>query len=197
MCLHSRHSKKRITVSKRRTTVTHIEVACLICCLILVNTFQETCANIHKQFRVRDSCCLRIEFQLNTYSGYPKNTRLTTIWQPLKNLLFPLDRLGFHWKSWCYTPGIHQIEKLTVLDKNWNEPKVATWICTARFRGIWVSLFGGFWDVAFSVETVTVISGREYSTSRFLGTVWGWDERCGTVSSVLKVINWVLTTVQW
>jgi len=58
----------------------------------------------------------------------------------------------FHRKR--YHPEIHQIEKLVILDTNLDETKISTGICTARFRGLWISRFGGFWDVAFSVETV-------------------------------------------
>ena len=48
----------------------------------------------------------------------------------------------FHWK--CYTPEIHQIQKLQVHGTNSNQTKITIWICTARYGGIWVSRFGGF-----------------------------------------------------
>jgi len=44
----------------------------------------------------------------------------------------------------CYTPEIHQIEKLRFLGTNLNWTKNFIQICTARYPGIWVSRFGGF-----------------------------------------------------
>jgi len=50
---------------------------------------------------------------------------------------------SFHWK--CRTPEIHRIEKTKFLGTNSNQTKIPIWICTARYRGIWVSRLGGFW----------------------------------------------------
>ena len=49
----------------------------------------------------------------------------------------------FHSK--CYTPKIHQIQKLKFLGTNSHSIKISIWLCTARYREIWVSRFGGFW----------------------------------------------------
>jgi len=50
---------------------------------------------------------------------------------------------SFHWK--CYPPQIHQIQKHKLFSTNSNEIKISIWICTVRYREIWVSRFGGFW----------------------------------------------------
>ena len=50
---------------------------------------------------------------------------------------------SFHWK--CYNPKTHKIQKLKFLVTNSNEDKISIWICTARYREIWVSRCGEFW----------------------------------------------------
>jgi len=50
------------------------------------------------------------------------------------------DRL--HWK--CCTPEIHQIQKPEFLDTSSSETNISIWMCTARYRGIWGSRYGGF-----------------------------------------------------
>ena len=53
----------------------------------------------------------------------------------------------FHWTR--YNPENHQIQKLKFVGTNSNETKISIWICTTRYRGIWVSRFGGFWGYSF------------------------------------------------
>ena len=45
-----------------------------------------------------------------------------------------------------YTPEIHQIQKLKFLGTSSNSTRISIWICTARYRDIEVSRFGGFWE---------------------------------------------------
>jgi len=49
---------------------------------------------------------------------------------------------NLHWK--CYTPEIHQIQKLKFLGTNSNSTKISVFICTVRCRGIWDTRFSGF-----------------------------------------------------
>jgi len=57
-------------------------------------------------------------------------------------ILFSLLLLWqFHWKY--NTPQFHQTTKLKFLGTNWNQTKVSNSICTARYRGIRISRFGG------------------------------------------------------
>ena len=42
-------------------------------------------------------------------------------------------------------PKNHQIVKLKFLGANSNLTKIPIWVCTARFWGIWLLGFGGFW----------------------------------------------------
>ena len=41
-------------------------------------------------------------------------------------------------------PRIYQTEKLKFFGTNSDQSKISVWICTARYRGIWVSRSGGF-----------------------------------------------------
>jgi len=70
----------------------------------------------------------------------------------------------FHWQ--CYTLKIHQIQKLKFLGTNSNSTKISIWICTARFREIWVSRCGGFWG--FSNLSGSGKSGLCYTNSLWL-----------------------------
>jgi len=49
----------------------------------------------------------------------------------------------------CNFFEIHQTEKLEFLGTNSNQSKISIWICTARYRGIWVSRFDGLreWSI--------------------------------------------------
>ena len=53
---------------------------------------------------------------------------------------------SIHWKR--YNPELHQIQKPKFLGTSSNSDKISIWICTARYREIWVSGFGGYvWHV--------------------------------------------------
>jgi len=43
-----------------------------------------------------------------------------------------------------YTTEIHLNKKLKLVGTNSNQTKISIWNCTARYRGIWFSRFGGF-----------------------------------------------------
>jgi len=87
----------------------------------------------------------------------------------------------FHWK--CYTPEIHQIQKLKLLGTNSNEAKISIWICTARYRGIWVSRSGGFRRCSnFSGNSQNCACGACASGSLCTWSIFGlrvqdWKER--------------------
>jgi len=50
---------------------------------------------------------------------------------------------SFHWK--CHTPEILQTQKLKFCGTTSNGTRILMWMSTARYRGIWVSRFGGCW----------------------------------------------------
>ena len=57
-------------------------------------------------------------------------------WESLNN--------SFHWK--CYTPDIHQIEKLRFLGISRYKFKLRFWFDLNLYRGIWVSRFSELWE---------------------------------------------------
>jgi len=61
-----------------------------------------------------------------------------------------------HWK--CHSPEIHPIEKLQFFGTKSNFTKILIWICTARYRDIWVSWFGQLRRCSIAVDIYTVIS---------------------------------------
>jgi len=59
---------------------------------------------------------------------------------------------NFHWK--CYNSKIPQIQKLRFLGISQYKFKLRLWFNLNLYREMWVSGYGGFRGVAFSVETV-------------------------------------------
>jgi len=62
---------------------------------------------------------------------------------------------SFRWN--CYTPEILQIQKTKFLGANPKSTKIPIWICTARYREILVSEFGGSLGcINFSGKCLTI-----------------------------------------
>jgi len=59
-------------------------------------------------------------------------------------IISPKSPLYDRFHSKCYTPEIHQSQKLKFHVTNSNSTSISIWICTTRHRGIWVSRSGGF-----------------------------------------------------
>ena len=72
----------------------------------------------------------------------------------------------FHCK--CYTPEIHQIAIPKFLGTNSNSTKFSIWICTLRYRGIWVARFGGFRGCSIFIGNC--LYRKSYEKPRF--TTW-------------------------
>jgi len=122
---------------------------------------------IHQKRRIKE-----------TYKSYKRDAYKRPIDQPLcrisrtGNETFKRDLRvrvrvydRFHWKF--YIPEIHRIENLRCFGISQYIFNLLFWFHFIVYQGIWVSRFGGFRGVAFSVESVRYIS----SHSMYVGEV--------------------------